>query len=789
MIAKHIMAQKQTSSAAGLIRYIINAKGDLDPRGWQQTTDYILDVHTADANAYGEKVGGVRVTNCNTDDPVQATMAIHRTQLRNARSKNDKTYHLVFSFPPGEEPPLEVLHAIEDELCASIGYADHQRISAVHIDKEHLHVHVAINKVHPTGFRNVETFRDRPRLMEASERLEIKYGLERNYHGLDKGIDNHERRREHGNDELRLGPEQSPHLRDSRFRRYLSQSYNIEIGERPEAETLNGLRNLSSCHMARASEGTPVLLPGDARSGVEPSGEESADGLRRSRDGARTDAGATKTGLSARICDIEQMSLQETLAGYVARELGDSFRAAQSWSELHEKAGAHGLSFKLRGAGLVIGDETLGLWTKASSVDRNLSLTALSKKLGAFEAGGKGENQDKSPLSVSPDPQKPRYQPKPLSKAPASASLYARYQWERAAMNVSRRNGFAAIRAESEQLKHKLNHWKATQRMVAKVSMRGQTKKLALATIRMQSETALKANAQTLAARRHQLFNDTAMLSWADWLLVQARKGNADALAILQERQRQEVQRTELLTGTNPEMARQMVRLDLKPRVDSRGNVTYRASDGGLVVDSGKQVHAKSNSINAALMALEIASKKFDGHPLIVKGSEQFRRDVALMAAKYNYAVQFADPELEQLRVRNAKPDEEVQRAEIAANEPSAAPTVSANIAEEEKAAGPSALEKFLQSRNEQRESVYTILPHRQWTPQDAGRFAYAGRRELEDKTEVLLFEREGEMLVKPSPSRVVAKASKWKIGQSGEIDALGRIAGLERAASRAIDE
>nr|WP_079212759.1 hypothetical protein [Brucella pituitosa] len=82
-----------------------------------------------------------------------------------------------------------------------------------------------------------------------------------------------------------------------------------------------------------------------------------------------------------------------------------------------------------------------------------------------------------------------------------------------------------------------------------------------------------------------------------------------------------------------------------------------------------------------------------------------------------------------------------------------------------------------MHSRNEQRQSVSTISPHRQWTPQDAGRVTYAGRRELEDKTEGLLFEGDGEMLVKPSPSRVVAKASKW------------RIAGLHRDTSISVND
>jgi hypothetical protein len=181
MIAKRIDTKAASPRIARLVRYVVAAQGGIDPRSWSRTADYVLNSGTS---SRGEKVGGVRVTHCHTDDPAAATALIECTQSANTRSHTDKTYHLVFSFPPGEEPALEVLHAIEDQLCAAIGYADHQRISAVHIDCDHLHVHVAINKVHPKGFQNIEPYFDKKKLMETCERLEIEYGLQQTNHGL-----------------------------------------------------------------------------------------------------------------------------------------------------------------------------------------------------------------------------------------------------------------------------------------------------------------------------------------------------------------------------------------------------------------------------------------------------------------------------------------------------------------------------------------------------------------------------------------------------------------------------
>lgn len=115
MIAKRIPRRKSSSSPARLIRYMVAAQGGIEPGSWQRTVDYILD--NKEATSQGEKVHSYRVTNCGTDDPGDATVQIQATQARNTRSKADKTYHLVFSFPPGEHPPLNILQAIEDELC------------------------------------------------------------------------------------------------------------------------------------------------------------------------------------------------------------------------------------------------------------------------------------------------------------------------------------------------------------------------------------------------------------------------------------------------------------------------------------------------------------------------------------------------------------------------------------------------------------------------------------------------------------------------------------------------
>lgn len=183
MIAHRIERKPQAaSSSSKLIRYILASQGSSNPSTWQRTADYLLD--SAHDRVSGEKVASYRISHCSTQDPADATLQILATQAANTRSRADKTYHLVYAFPPEEHPETSVLHAIEDALCQAIGLGAHQRISAVHVDRDHLHVHVAINKVHPSSFQNIEPYYDKRRLMEACVRLEQQYGLQRTDHGL-----------------------------------------------------------------------------------------------------------------------------------------------------------------------------------------------------------------------------------------------------------------------------------------------------------------------------------------------------------------------------------------------------------------------------------------------------------------------------------------------------------------------------------------------------------------------------------------------------------------------------
>ena len=182
MIAHRIMRTSGKGSFGRLGCYVLDLKSPTDPKAFERLAAYVVD---RDGQPNGERVIGARITNCEFGDDLEdAIREIEGVQARNHRTRMDKSYHLVVSFPEGERPSAEQLQDIEDHLVASIGLGEHQRISAVHDDTDNLHIHVAINKIHPRTYRAFEPHFDKRKLMAACRELELKHGLALDNHGL-----------------------------------------------------------------------------------------------------------------------------------------------------------------------------------------------------------------------------------------------------------------------------------------------------------------------------------------------------------------------------------------------------------------------------------------------------------------------------------------------------------------------------------------------------------------------------------------------------------------------------
>jgi hypothetical protein len=630
-----------------LAAYVSDLKKIGDLRDWKKTADYILD-----RKGGGERVEAIRVTNCANEEPGIALAEIANIQERNTSSKTDKTYHLIVSFPPGEKPTQVQLHDIEDKLCEAIGLADHQRISAVHNDKDHFHFHVAINKVHPQSFKTITPYFDQARLQAACIELEKKHGLTPTNHQM---------------------PERSQG----------------KLNGRAEAMELQG-KQQSLIQWVRDEAG-PALL-----------------------------------------------KAQETGRG---------------WQDLHKAAATYGLEIKPRGAGLVIavaGDKYARV--KPSEIDRRLSFGALTSQWGAYQ-------EPRGPQSV---PEKVYPRAPVLTRSPATAELFKEFQRDRQRALEERKTGRETRQEAASAWRQEISSW-ATERRAAIKAMpfTAEGRKEAYAALKRDKALAAEREKARRAEERRQA-QVRSLPTWQTWLQDQAARGNTVAAEVLRSTDHRQVELgAAVLSAENADQARHVVYQHLRPAVGRNGEITYRVADGGRVTDQARQVRVDEVSVAASFLALSLAADRFGDRPLVVAGTDTFKAQVASLAAMEGVNVTFADPAMEAERQR--------QVAEHQARQPATSPAGGPGQADPQLAA-------FIDRRNATRGRVPDILPHRIWTSADAGKATYQGRREIGEGQEVLLFDRDGETLVKPVTAAQAARASTWRIGDAVEVDERDRL-------------
>jgi hypothetical protein len=124
-----------------------------------------------------ERISQIKVSNCYSDDQTAALIEIQNTQEMNKRAKSDKTCHLVLSFPEGERLSHADLNKIEERFCDALGFTGHQRFSVVHDDTNNLHMHIAINKIHPINLTIHNPYYDYKKVAKLCEQIEQEYGL------------------------------------------------------------------------------------------------------------------------------------------------------------------------------------------------------------------------------------------------------------------------------------------------------------------------------------------------------------------------------------------------------------------------------------------------------------------------------------------------------------------------------------------------------------------------------------------------------------------------------------
>lgn len=247
-----------------------------------------------------------------TDEPHSQTAEMIALSQEAVRSK-DTINHYVLSWREGEQPSPEQVEEAVSIFMEELGVKDHQAIYGLHADTDNLHLHLAINRVHPETLNVVKINNgfDIEAAHKAIARIENAQGWQREQNGRYQVLENGELGREHIDKDKPRQPAQPKRDMENR------------TGEK-------------SAERIAIEDGAPII------------------------------------------------------------------KKAQTWEQLHRELAAKGMRYEKTGSGatLFVGD----VGVKASSADRDASLSKLQKRLGAYQPPPQRQQvAQREPEPIKPD--------------------------------------------------------------------------------------------------------------------------------------------------------------------------------------------------------------------------------------------------------------------------------------------------------------------------------------------------------------------------------------------------
>jgi TraI-like middle domain/Large polyvalent protein-associated domain 7/MobA/VirD2-like, nuclease domain len=402
-------------------------------------------------------------------------------------------------------------------------------VSAIHFDTDNLHLHIAINKIHPTRYTIQNPYNDHKTLAHLCEKMEQDYGLEPDNHRAQK---------------------------------------------------------------------------------------------RRAENRAQ---------------DMERHAGIESLIGWIKRECLGQMQNAQSWAELHQFVRDNGLEIRERANGLVITDGA-GVMVKASSLSRDLSKAKLESRLGAFEPA----------LEVGATKPSRRYELRPVRTGADTSALYAKYRAEQERCGRERQAQSLAARSRKSHAVDAAKRAGRLKRTAIKLMMGGGIGKRTLYAL---AGKGLKGEIHKIVkqynAERELIQKKYRREAWADWLRRKATEGDGAALAALRAREAAQGLKGNTLIGRG---YRINGRVDATvDSITKKGTVIYRIGNSAIRDDGAKLAVSRGVTTAGLEAVMRMAMQRY-GSCLTVNGSDEFKEQLARVAANKGLPVTFADAALERRR-------------------------------------------------------------------------------------------------------------------------------------------
>lgn len=317
-----------------------------------------------------------------------------------------------------------------------------------------------------------------------------------------------------------------------------------------------------------------------------------------------------------------------------------SLESAASWQDVHETLAVYGMAIKPHGNGLVIKDRHGKHATKASALDRGLSLKKMESQFGSYQP----------PQNMEHIQEQARYTAAPLHRSPERGQLFAEYQAgiearKATLQDVKEREDAAlvAIRAE----------WVAKRKELERKNIAKKNLRRLLQLARKHEVEAMAKAKLPFQESRQAVRRDIPFTSWNTFLQHKAEQGNETALAVLRsitqtvtpdreephaknwsQHGMEQAARAEYaareraileqdgVSAKGKSRLQSVLRMeqvvdDFRHHVDRKGTVIFTLQDGGAVRDNGRDILFSARNDSAREAALLYARKKWGKQMLL----------------------------------------------------------------------------------------------------------------------------------------------------------------------------
>ena len=156
-------------------------------KSFKKLAAYLL--HDPDKAKTAERVCWTHTLNLASDHPASAIDEMlwtvrgadwlkQQSGVRNGgRPLENPVKHFSLNWHPSEAPTREHMIEAVESFLAHMGWKDHQAVIFNHTDKQHPHVHVMLNAVHPETGRAADTSFEKRRAQEWAKAYERQHGL------------------------------------------------------------------------------------------------------------------------------------------------------------------------------------------------------------------------------------------------------------------------------------------------------------------------------------------------------------------------------------------------------------------------------------------------------------------------------------------------------------------------------------------------------------------------------------------------------------------------------------